>query len=48
MCEECLDEWIATELPTTESVDGTSPAPSSFGIEICDALVSYFSHSSVG
>ena len=46
--EECLDEWIATEPPTTESFDGTSSAPSSSGIEIRDALVSYFSHSSDG
>ena len=44
--EECPDEWIATEPPTTESFDGTSPAPSSSGIEIRDALVSYFSRSS--
>ena len=47
--EECPDEWIATEPPTKESFDGTSPAPSSSsGIEIRDALVSYFSRSSVG
>ena len=46
--EECLDEWVVSEPPSTEGSDGTSPTASPYGVEICDALVSYFNCSSVG
>ena len=46
--KECPDEWVVSEPPSTEGSDGTSPAASPCGVEIRDALVSYFNHSSVG
>lgn len=46
--EECPGEWVVPEPPATESSDGTSPAASPSGVEIRDALVSYFNRSSVG
>ena len=46
--EECPDEWVVSEPPFTEGSDGTSPAASSCGVKIRDALVSYFNRSSVG
>ena len=46
--EEYPDEWVIPEPPSTGGSDGTSPTASSSGVEIRDALVSYFNCSSVG
>lgn len=42
--EECPDEWMVLEPPSTDHTDSTSTHTTSSGTEIREALVRYFNH----